>query len=103
VGEQLWNLPNGIIDRSFYQHTIAVTADVEAKQILQEVGEVRRRRADMLMYVAIDRVDAGVAPLPPLPPIPEAVAAPVTPAAPRVEPAPGATAPKAPVPAEEKQ
>jgi hypothetical protein len=92
-GDQIWNVLGGVVDRSFFQQTMSVTADVEAKKILQEVGEVRRRQADTLLYVGIDRIDDGVGALPPLPPVPEAVAAPVDPAA---HPSPAGTAPAAP-------
>lgn len=80
-GGQVWNIFEGIIDRSFFQQTMKIEADVEAIQPLQEHGTVRRREGRTLLYVAIDRIDDGVAPLPPLPPIPDAAAAPVRPSA----------------------
>lgn len=86
-GVRVWNLFEGVIDRSVYQRTMTIEADVEAIQPMQEHGTVRRREGRTLLYVAIDRIDDGVDPLPPLPPIPEATAAPVRPGAAPAEPA----------------
>ncbi len=81
AGVRVWNIFEGVIDRAVYQQTMKIEADVESIQATQEHGTVRRREGRTLLYVAIDRIDDGVAPLPPLPPIPEATAAVVRPAA----------------------
>jgi hypothetical protein len=97
-GQQIWNVLDGIVDRSAYRQTMEVQADVEARGPLQEEGEIRRREVESLYQVIIIRADDPSAVLPPLPAVlaPVPVTAPDQPPTPIVPPVDAPTTPTTP-------
>lgn len=104
-GQQIWNVLDGIVDRSAYRQTMEVQADVEARGPLEEEGQIRRREVESLYQVIIVRADDPSVILPPLPAAlaPAPITTPDEPPTPIVPPAEAPAAPAATSPADGRE
>ena len=104
VGQQVWNARDGVADRSVYRQEMTIEADVEIKDPLTGKSEVKRRQAETMLYIEIERIDQGVGGVPPLLPVadhlrPREAEVPAEPGSPAAQPEPGAAPSPTAVPA----